>query len=168
MVTKRDFSKWKRHYDWTGGPKMWLTVDCLPNAVGKQPSIPLIYLGRKWTLNWWWWWWWWLSHGKVILIESCNWTDFISEAYARLCQTMPLKMRQNTALGCNHQSIYMSQLQSLCSAALVLMYYPKGMKALVRVKINGVWGLTPPGAVLHPLWKVPKWGWVGRFWAIYS
>ena len=28
-------------------------VDCLPNAVGKQPSIPLIYLGRKWTLNFW-------------------------------------------------------------------------------------------------------------------
>ena len=39
---------------------MLLKVDCLPNAVGKQPSIPLIYLGRKWTLNWWWWWWWWL------------------------------------------------------------------------------------------------------------
>ena len=38
---------------------MLLKVDCLPNAVGKQPSIPLIYLGRKWTLNWWWWWWWW-------------------------------------------------------------------------------------------------------------
>ena len=27
---------------------MLLKVDCLPNAVGKQPSIPLIYLGRKW------------------------------------------------------------------------------------------------------------------------
>ena len=38
---------------------MLLKIDCLPNAVGKQPSIPLIYLGRKWTLNWWWWWWWW-------------------------------------------------------------------------------------------------------------
>ena len=36
---------------------MLLRVDCLPNAVGKQPSIPLIYLGRKWTLKWWWWWW---------------------------------------------------------------------------------------------------------------
>ena len=34
---------------------MLLKVDCLPYAVGKQPSIPLIYLGRKWTLNWWWW-----------------------------------------------------------------------------------------------------------------
>ena len=33
---------------------MLLKVDRLPNAVGKQPSIPLIYLGRKWTLNWWW------------------------------------------------------------------------------------------------------------------
>ena len=30
--------------------------DWLPTlyAVGKQPSIPLINLGRKWTLNWWW------------------------------------------------------------------------------------------------------------------
>ena len=36
---------------------MLLKVDCLPNAVGKQPSIPLINLGRTWTLNWWWWWW---------------------------------------------------------------------------------------------------------------
>ena len=36
---------------------MLLKVDRLPNAVGKQPSIPLIYLGRKWTLNRWWWWW---------------------------------------------------------------------------------------------------------------
>ena len=40
------------------GPKMLLKVDCLPNAVGKQPSIPLIDLGRKWTLSWWWWWHW--------------------------------------------------------------------------------------------------------------
>ena len=28
---------------------MLLKVDCLPNAVGKQPSIPLIYLGGGWT-----------------------------------------------------------------------------------------------------------------------
>ena len=26
---------------------MLLKVDCLPNAVGKQPSIPLIHLGSK-------------------------------------------------------------------------------------------------------------------------
>ena len=26
---------------------MLLAVDCLPNAVGKQPSIPLINLGKK-------------------------------------------------------------------------------------------------------------------------
>ena len=45
MVTKRDFLE-------TTGPKMLLKVNCLPKAVGKQPSIPLIYLGRKWTLNW--------------------------------------------------------------------------------------------------------------------
>ena len=35
-----------------GDPKMLLKVDCLPNAFGKQPSIPLIDLGRKWTLSW--------------------------------------------------------------------------------------------------------------------
>ena len=34
--------------------EMLLKVDCLPNAVGKQPSIPLINLERK--LSWWWWW----------------------------------------------------------------------------------------------------------------
>ena len=35
---------------------MLLKIDCLPYAVGKQPSIPSINLGRKWTLNRWWWW----------------------------------------------------------------------------------------------------------------
>ena len=30
---------------------MLLTVDCLPNAVGKQPFILLIDLGRKWMLT---------------------------------------------------------------------------------------------------------------------
>ena len=46
---------------------MLLKVDCLPNAVGKQPSMPLIDLGRKWTLSWWWWWWWWwLIKGMVF------------------------------------------------------------------------------------------------------
>ena len=53
MVTKRDFlemeaSLWLK----MGDPKMLLKVDCLPNAVGKQPSIPLIDLGRNWTGNW--------------------------------------------------------------------------------------------------------------------
>ena len=35
------------------GPKMKvsLKVGCLPYAVGKQPSIPSINLGRKWTLS---------------------------------------------------------------------------------------------------------------------
>ena len=46
---------------------MLLKVDCLPNAVGKQPSIPLNNLGRKWTLNrWWWWWWWWTTPTPLI------------------------------------------------------------------------------------------------------
>ena len=33
-----------------------LKVGCLPYSVGRQPSIPLINLGRTWTLNWGWWW----------------------------------------------------------------------------------------------------------------
>ena len=45
---------------------MLLRVDCLPNAVGKQPSIPLIYLGGGWTLNWWWWWWWWWIYRPTL------------------------------------------------------------------------------------------------------
>ena len=67
---------------------MLLKVDCLPNAVGKQPSIPLIYLGRKWTLNWWWWWWW-----SVIIVwvgatmshfAKCN-TNLKVRAMSRIC-----------------------------------------------------------------------------------
>ena len=46
---------------------------------------------------------------------------------------MPLKVWLNTALGCNHQSIFMPQLQPSSSAALVPMYYPKGMKARVSL-----------------------------------
>ena len=30
---------------------MLLKVDCLPNVVGKQLFIPLINLGRKWTVK---------------------------------------------------------------------------------------------------------------------
>ena len=48
---------------------MLLKVDCLHNAVGKQPSIPLIYLGRKRTLNWWWWWWLIMNNITNILIS---------------------------------------------------------------------------------------------------
>ena len=32
-------------------PYQTLKVGCLPHAVGKQPSIPLINLGRKWLLK---------------------------------------------------------------------------------------------------------------------
>ena len=44
MVTKRDFLEMEASLRLRGGPKMLLKVDCLPNAVGKQPSIPLIIL----------------------------------------------------------------------------------------------------------------------------
>ena len=39
-----------------------------------------------------------------------------------ICQLIPLKLWPNTALGCNHQSICMPQLQPLCSPALVQLY----------------------------------------------
>ena len=42
-----------------------------------------------------------------------------------ICQMMPLKVWPNTALGCNHQSICMPQLQPLCSAALVPNVLPR-------------------------------------------
>ena len=48
-----------------------------------------------------------------------------------ICQLIPLKLWPNTAQGCNHQSVFMPQLL-WCSAALVPMYYPGGMKARVR------------------------------------
>ena len=44
---------------------MLLKVDCLPNAVGKQPSIPLINLGRKWMFL--------LMHEDDDDDESCPW-----------------------------------------------------------------------------------------------
>ena len=45
MVTKRDFLEMEASLWLTRGPKMLLKVDCLPNAIGKQLSIPLINLG---------------------------------------------------------------------------------------------------------------------------
>ena len=57
MATKQDFLEMEASLWLNGKSQMLLKVDCLPNAVGKQPSMPLIYFGRKWTLNWWWWWW---------------------------------------------------------------------------------------------------------------
>ena len=36
-----------------------------------QPSIPLIDLGRKWTLSWWWWWWLGHHHHHHHLFLKC-------------------------------------------------------------------------------------------------
>ena len=55
-----------------------------------------------------------------------NWLHFCG-----ICWMISLKVQPNTALGCNHQSICMPQLQPLCSAALAPIYYPEGMKAQV-------------------------------------
>ena len=56
-VTKNSFP---HSHGWTTA-LWWLNAietACLPYTVGKQPSIPLINLWRKWMLKWWWWWWW--------------------------------------------------------------------------------------------------------------
>ena len=50
---------------------MLLKADYLPNAVGKQPSKPVIHLWRKWMLNWWWWLWWWWWENRTVDVESC-------------------------------------------------------------------------------------------------
>ena len=62
-------------------------------------------------------------------------------------QMMPLKAWPNTALGCNHQSICIPQLQPLCSAAPVPnVLYPGGTKA----RISPVqW--SKPYSILAPL-----------------
>ena len=57
IVPKRDFLKieaslWLNE-SYQNVAKGWLSTYVV---VGKQPSIPLINLGRKWTLGRWWWW----------------------------------------------------------------------------------------------------------------
>ena len=49
---------------------IWHVIYCLPNDVGEQTFIPLINLGRKWTLGWWWWWWWWWSGGDSLSSDT--------------------------------------------------------------------------------------------------
>ena len=62
-----------------------LKVGCLPYAVGKQPSIPLIDLGRTWTLNWWWWWCHWIKVGykwfahKIVPLLWIPWYPWLRE-----------------------------------------------------------------------------------------
>ena len=60
----------------------------------------------------------WQGHHDRVM--QLNWLYFCG-----ICQMMPLKVWPNTALGCNHQSICMPQLQPLCSAALVPNVLPR-------------------------------------------
>ena len=50
-------------------PRVSLKIGCLPNAVGKQLSVPLIDLGRKWILSWWW------QYFIRASICSCKWNE---------------------------------------------------------------------------------------------
>ena len=60
----------------------------------------------------------WQGHHDRVM--QLNWLYFCG-----ICQIMPLKVWPNTALGCNHQSVCMPQLQPLCSAALVPNVLPR-------------------------------------------
>ena len=76
----------------------------------------------------------WQSHHDRVM--QLNWLYFCG-----ICQMMPLKVWPNTALGCNHQSICMAQLQLLRYP----MYYPGGMKARV-----GPVQWSKPNSILAP------------------
>ena len=60
---------------------------------------------------------WQCHHDRVMQL---NWLYFCG-----ICQMMSLKVWPNAALGCNHQSICMPQLQPFCSAALVPNVLPR-------------------------------------------
>ena len=69
-----------------------------------------------------------------------------------ICQLMPLKLWPNTAQGCNHQSNSMTQLQLLCSAALVSMYNPGDMKTRVNpVQRSKPYSILAPTQASKPL-----------------
>ena len=54
--TKRVSSSEGTSLQYSHDRQLPLKFGCLPCAVGKQPSIPMINHGRKWTLRWRWWW----------------------------------------------------------------------------------------------------------------
>ena len=65
--------------------------------------------------------------------------------FCGICQMMLLKVWSNTALGCNHQSICMPQLQPLCSAALVPNVQPRRGSAYMCtykcIYVHSSWGM---------------------------
>ena len=84
----------------------------------------------------------WQGHHDRVM--QLNWLYFCG-----ICQMISMKMRPNTVLGFNHQSICMPQLQPSCSASLGPMYYPGGMKARVLRRVSPVlW--SKPYSILAP------------------
>ena len=84
MVTKRDFlemeaSLWLNERSQNVAKGGLSTCWEAAVAVRKQPSIPLINLGRKWTLSWWWWWWWWwwIYFRLLLQLSSILWENDI-------------------------------------------------------------------------------------------
>ena len=89
----------------------------------------------------------WQGHHDRVM--QLNWLYFCG-----ICQMMPLKVWPNTALGCNHQSICMLQLQPLCSAALIPNVL-QGMKARVsHVQWSKPYSILAPGGRIqnHKRW----------------
>ena len=60
----------------------------------------------------------WRSHHDRVM--QLNWLYLYG-----ICQMIPLKLWPNTVHGCNHQSTCMTQLQPLCSAALIPNVLPR-------------------------------------------
>ena len=60
-----------------------------------------------------------------------NWLHFCG-----LCQLIPLKLRSNTAQGCNHQSTCMPQLQLLCSASFATISLSLNVKSECKSKLS--------------------------------
>ena len=59
------FSIWKCHYDWMGGPKMLLKVDCLPNADREAAVHTLDWSWREVDV-------------KLMMMMMIHWNFFIS------------------------------------------------------------------------------------------
>ena len=92
MVTKQDFLNMEASLRLNKKPRVSLKIGCLPNAVGKQPSLPLIDLGRKWILSWWW------QYFFRASICSCKWNELQLTVIFLLAHLVSSSARQQKLL----------------------------------------------------------------------
>ena len=83
-------------------------------AVGKQPSIPFIHLGRQWMFHWWWWLWWtnslislsWnLRKNETVSKQTkykrhLSWVFMCCRKVWRRVKTFPHKLQTNLCASC--------------------------------------------------------------------